>query len=655
MFRSEKMVLIHVVFSFRDAERIADTVVRHGSIQIIDSAEMEDWAQQLEKGRLEDEPIEMKARREKVEGLLRILNLPEYEHGTVPHEDPFRSLDGRITDVERTVDAELKSRESVEKELDRLAELRTRVEEVASHVFPLKQREEYSYLAVEMGYVAEKNMSILEKNLESFLHVLAPLGSIDGKMKIAAIVLRRDRETLMSALNEAGFQPASKEEAGEIPSPEVMKKVDQEIDALHDKMSNLEIRIRKIALEQGAFLHSVLLRIRREILIQKILNNFRKTERTYLLTGWIPLNKKQGFIQAVRKTTQNRCIVEETPAEDIPDVYSGKVQVPVQLKNPVFLKPFEILTKTYGIPAYRTIDPTPLLGLSILCMFGVMFGDLGHGLVLGILGSLFVWRGKKVALRHSGLLLVYAGCASMIFGVLFGSVFGMEDIVPALWLRPMESISQLFTTALYFRIGMITLAIGVNMINGILRRDFLGMIFDKAGLLAVVLYWCGIVFTTRIITTQAEAKGEIPLLVPILLIVSTVLLFLREPIIHLLQGKRRLFPQGVATGIMGGIVELLEIVLGFLANTVSFIRVAAFGLAHVGLFMAIFALSDAVQGMAGGFVSILVLIFGNILIIALEGLVVSIQAVRLEFYEFFSRFFQQSNAAYKPVESNIQG
>jgi V/A-type H+-transporting ATPase subunit I len=105
---------------------------------------------------------------------------------------------------------------------------------------------------------------------------------------------------------------------------------------------------------------------------------------------------------------------------------------------------------------------------------------------------------------------------------------------------------------------------------------------------------------------------------------------------------------------MGGIVEILEILLGFLANTVSFIRVAAFGLAHAGLFMAIFALSDAVSGMAGGFISALVLVFGNIVIIGLEGLVVSIQAVRLEFYEFFSRFFQQGSIGYRPLEAKLK-
>jgi V/A-type H+-transporting ATPase subunit I len=142
-------------------------------------------------------------------------------------------------------------------------------------------------------------------------------------------------------------------------------------------------------------------------------------------------------------------------------------------------------------------------------------------------------------------------------------------------------------------------------------------------------------------------------IVPILMAASIFLLFFREPIIHLLQGKKKLFPEGLVSGVMGGLVEILDIVLGFLANTVSFIRVAAFGLAHAGLFMAIFALSDLVKTSAHGIASALVLLFGNILIICLEGLVVSIQGVRLEFYEFFTRFFERGEAIYRPLKSEL--
>jgi V/A-type H+-transporting ATPase subunit I len=263
-------------------------------------------------------------------------------------------------------------------------------------------------------------------------------------------------------------------------------------------------------------------------------------------------------------------------------------------------------------------------------------------------------KGKKQMFKHAGVLIFYGGCASMTYGFLFGSIFGIEHLLPTLWVKPMESISELFKIAIYFGIGMITLAMVINAINGIRKRHFLGLIFDKAGLLAAILYWSGIVVVTRMLTTTAEAKGEVPVLVIGLMLAAVVLLFLREPILHLAEGKKKLFPEGVTTGIMGGLVEILEIFLGFLANTVSFIRVAAFGLAHAGLFMAIFSLSDAVQGMAGGLVSGLILVFGNVLIICLEGLVVTIQAVRLEFYEFFSRFFEQSNSKYEPIGAELK-
>jgi V/A-type H+-transporting ATPase subunit I len=300
----------------------------------------------------------------------------------------------------------------------------------------------------------------------------------------------------------------------------------------------------------------------------------------------------------------------------------------------------------YGTPAYRSIDPTPLLGISFLAMFGLMFGDVGHGLVLALIGALMCFKGKQAGLKQAGLLLVLAGSASMVFGFLFGSIFGFEEALPTLWLKPMESISRLFSSAIYFGIGLIFVSIAVNVINGIRKRDFLGTLFDKAGILAAVFYWCGIFTAIRVLSA-----GSIPGVVIVLLLSSIVLLFFREPILHLAEGKKHLFPEGLATGIIGGFVEILEIFLGFLANSVSFIRVAAFGLAHAGLFMAVFALSKAMGGGAG---SVAIQIFGNIGIIALEGMVVTIQVVRLEFYEFFSRFFQQGEKAYQPVGFDVK-
>jgi V/A-type H+-transporting ATPase subunit I len=317
------------------------------------------------------------------------------------------------------------------------------------------------------------------------------------------------------------------------------------------------------------------------------------------------------------------------------------------MNNPAFLKPFELLISTYGVPAYRSLDPTPILAASFMLMFGMMFGDAGHGLILALAGLIMIRKSRKPTGRNAGYLVLYGGAASIAFGFLFGSVFGVENWLPTLWVKPMESIGHLFKVTIIFGIVMISLSMIINMINGLRRKDLLSSIFDKAGLIAMILYWCSILVAIRAISPGMTA---LPVVIPVLMVSSLILLFLKEPIVHLFEGKKILFPEGVATGIMGGIVEILEIVLGFLANTVSFIRVAAFGLAHAGLFMAIFALSEAVSGSARGFWSGLVLVLGNILIICLEGLVVSIQAVRLEFYEFFSRFFEQTETGYKPVE-----
>jgi V/A-type H+-transporting ATPase subunit I len=254
-------------------------------------------------------------------------------------------------------------------------------------------------------------------------------------------------------------------------------------------------------------------------------------------------------------------------------------------------------------------------------------------------------------LRNIGLVIFYAGIASSVFGVLFGSVFGVEDWLPTLWLKPMHSISDLFRVSLYFGMGMVTLAIIINIINGIRKRDFIGIIFHKAGLVAAILYWCGIVMVSRYLAADQTTQSSDLVLIPVFFIGSLILLFLKEPLITLLRGKRKLYPEGVASGIIGGIVEILELILGLLANTVSFIRVAAFGLAHAGLFIAIFTLSDMLKGSSGGLLSIFVLVIGNCLIIALECLVVSIQGLRLEFYEFFSRFFQSGGLGYQPVHT----
>lgn len=654
MFTPEKMEQIHVLFSQRDLEGVVDAVVQQGMLQIVDSADIENWAQSLSKASAGEATPLLVSRQDRITSLFKQLQLNEYLRGIQPSQESWNEIEEHLSKIEHKLQLIHTQKKEHQEELNRLVELKTRIAEVPNLGFALEHKDSYSYLAIETGKVSTENLEILKKQLESTLHVLAPLMQLGNITTIMAIALRRDKDKLQSALREAGFEPLALDKESTKISPEFIADIDKQISGAKEKLRALNLERDQISSDEASFLKSVLYKIRREILKQQILKYFRKTDKTYLLSGWLPSNERSVYVAEMMKATQNRCVIEDMPAEKIESVQKGDVHVPVQLKNPALVRPFELITNAYGTPAYQTIDPTPILGVSFLFMFGMMFGDVGHGLVLALTGLLMLLKGQKPMMKQAGMLLLYAGGASMVFGFLFGSIFGLEHFLPTLWTKPMESIGEMFKICIYFGMGMIFLAIVINLINGFRKGDYLHMIFDKAGLLAAILYWTGIVLVTRIVTTEVGNQGELPIVIPILMIGSIALLFLREPIIHLAQGKKELFPEGVATGLMGGVVEIVEISLGFLANTVSFIRVAAFGLAHAGLFMAVFALSDAVKDVAGGLISAIVILLGNIGIIALEGLVVSIQIVRLEFYEFFSRFFQQGESVYHPLKEQME-
>jgi len=652
VFTPEKMEQIDVVFSKKDLESVVDVVVKRGTLQLVDAAEIQSWAQHLSQAGTGEEPGEMRTRREQVEGLMKSLRIPfEITPGRKEPES-WQDTDNRLRDIGQTLDSEQSALDEVTREMTRLVELRDKVGDLPRMGLPVGNRDSYSYLALETGSVADENLPILQDRLAPMIHVFYPVSRFGGRTTVIVIVLRRDRDRLQSALREAGFEHIDLADEQQKLTPEVFRGLDKRIDAVQEKKLAIRNRLLALARRENEFLQTTLYQIRYTVIKQQIMKYFRKTERTYLISGWLPARETDAMINEIRHATQNRCIIERHFPEDLESVREGRVDVPVQMKNPSLLKPFELLTGAYGIPAYRTLDPTPLLGISFMLMFGMMFGDVGHGLVLVLLGLIFILKSKSQTFKYAGLLLCYVGGSSMLFGFLFGSIFGFENLkwLPPLWLRPMESISELFRVTIYFGILMIFMSMAINMINAFRQKRFLNIIFDKAGLLGAVLYWSGIVMASRIVSSSPATRASLPVIIPLLLILALILLFLREPIVHLLQGKRKLYPEGLLTGFISGIIEILEIVLGFLANTVSFIRIAAFGLVHAGLAMAIFSLSDSI----GGVGSVFVIIFGNVFIIMLEGLVVSIQSVRLEFYEFFSRFFQEGRVGYSPLKSELE-
>jgi V/A-type H+-transporting ATPase subunit I len=336
----------------------------------------------------------------------------------------------------------------------------------------------------------------------------------------------------------------------------------------------------------------------------------------------------------------------------------------VQMHNPRFLSPFQMLVTNYSVPEYGTIDPTPLVAVAYLIMFGLMFGDAGHGavlLVLGFLGSV-LYKGGRSGVRKLLQLIAYCGGAAIIAGVAFGSYFGMQWFAP-LWFDYhgivaghgggglVTDVYGVLVITIYFGIAVIGLGLVLNWINCVAKGRWFRLIFDKGGLIGSWIYGAGIYAAMYFVKHDYKQLPDLNLLI-LLLGIPALLLALKPVLEHILHKPRK--PFNLLTPVdffMEWIVEILEIFSGYLANTLSFMRVAGLGIAHVSLMMAFFSIAGMIGGPSGSFTlgSYLVLIAGNVLVILLEGLSAGIQSLRLNYYEFFSKYFSGSGRAYAPV------
>ena len=323
------------------------------------------------------------------------------------------------------------------------------------------------------------------------------------------------------------------------------------------------------------------------------------------------------------------------------DIFDGDedIQAPTKLKNIKIFRPFETLIKMYGVPNSKEIDPTGLVAITAFIMFGFMFGDVGHGLVIFILGLILAKR--KASL---GPVLAIGGISSIIFGVLYGSVFGKEDIIKPILISPMDNIQTMLISGIAVGSIFILIAMIFNIINGIKNKDLQKCLFDKNGISGFLLY--GLILAD---VAVYFLKGQMLIPINVIVIVSIILILLilfGDTISSKLEKKK----EQAKTPMVEKIFEIIEMTLSFASNTISFLRLAAFAINHVGLCMAVYLLAD----MSSGVGNIAIAIIGNIVVIALEGLIVGIQVLRLEYYELFSRFYEGNGREFKSIKKQIQ-
>ncbi len=356
------------------------------------------------------------------------------------------------------------------------------------------------------------------------------------------------------------------------------------------------------------------------------------TEESFYLSGWIPKGSMNMLEIQYRKKGISFYF------EDADQMVTLKS--PTSLKNIKIIKPFEFIVKTYGTPSANEIDPTLFVAITYVLMFGMMFGDVGHGLILLIAGAIIYFT-KKFDIAGIGIM---CGISSIIFGFLYGSIFGNEEILNPIYANPMRNIMTMLIASVVFGVVVIIIAMSINIINAVKSKKFKDILFDRNGITGMVFYLGVIIFAVVMLITGKTITSYI--FVIGFFILPIILLFLKEPLHNLMTGKKALPEKERGTFFVEAFFEVFEAVLSFLSNTLSFIRIGAFALSHAGLSLAVWSVYRLIDGKIGGIVA---LIIGNLLIIVLEGLVVGIQGMRLEYYELFSRFFKGEGREFKPT------
>lgn len=374
--------------------------------------------------------------------------------------------------------------------------------------------------------------------------------------------------------------------------------------------------------------------------VRKLAACTKQEENTfYILCGWMSKKDADTFQSDISGDDRTFCIVED----DHSNIIS---RPPTKLKNPKIFRPFEMFINMYGLPAYNEIDPTILIGITYSILFGFMFGDVGQGFCL-LAGGFLLFKTRRINLAA---ILSCCGFFSMIFGFLFGSIFGFEHLIEAVWLRPMETMTQLpfigslntvFIIAVGLGMGIIILTMVLNIINSLRSHDPEKAYFDTNGIAGLVFYG-SIVLTIVLYMTGNPLPAAIVLIV--MFAVPLLIMFLKEPLTALAEKKAEVMPQGKGMFVVQGLFELFEVLLSYFSNTLSFVRVGAFAISHAAMMEVVMMLA----GTEAGTPNWIVVILGNVFVCGMEGLIVGIQVLRLEYYELFSRFYRGTGRAFKP-------
>ena len=644
LFRTAPMKRMYAAFPTRFEDDVLKALGKVGAVQIvsdyaisgfkkvenIDACERYVKLQQRIESILSTLPAKEAERKGFIEKLRLSFTKPPLTYPSVM-KDP-KEIEDYVANVEVRLDKEMSLMEGLKSDVERLRGLERKLRILQKHNLRIDQLGEFRHIFVKAGLLQRELIPRLRRYAEGTSVTFTFTPEPGREDFIVLTGLNEDKAHIENALTLLNFSEFTYPSDVKPDPKEALKELTAEIDEKMRSIKEVEARIWALGEEfrERSKIYEPI--VTGTLRLEEARSSLNRTRTMSLIHGWVPAEKVQETEKAIQEAASGAAYVrfEDASQNDRP---------PVKMENKGVLSFFELLTKLRGTPDYREIDPTPITAILFPAMFGLMFGDVGSGIVLATIGLTLLNLQREFlkiparAVRRLGGILLVCGLASTIFGILYGEIFLLEGVLHPILISPFHNQSTIIVAALLFGVLQIALGLILKIINNIRKRDpfkailsIIGLVYYIVGVLLAIKYASNMSFTvfTENLPLTAIAIGSLALIM----------------FFPLIEGAAEGHINPVEQ-LMKGFSEFIETFISFLTNSISYVRLAAFAIAHgaLGFSASILALTVGVP------MSYMIM---NLLVIVIEGLAILIQSMRLTYYEFFTKFYTGGGVPYRP-------
>jgi len=661
MFFPKEMSEVELIIPSKDLVAVTKALSGYGVFHQVDSAHL--GVENLGPNDWQDKAGAYSTLERRIQSIMQTVGLEENYPSRAEIESvvDLDSVRPKVDQIEEEVKVISDQLSEEKKRLELLESQLRQLEPIADVDVEVGKLQDSAYMHSILGVVPAANISRLRTSLLRVPHVFFILREDAQKPVVWILGSKKNSDVLERAAKSAYINTLSLPDEFSGTPEQVTGLLKKEIDTSNQKISGLEADLNKLGGTHQAELEKLLWDVHISRVMADAIVRFGQLRHTYVVVGWVPTVDLEDLTSRLKEASRE--ILIETTRTSRSGHHSN---IPVALTQSKWLKPIQMLVGTYGHPSYGELDPTLLMAFTFPILYGAMFGDLGQGLVMMVLGILMHNRIFMKGMQSLGLLIAYCGASAAVFGFMYGSIFGFEGHLveeylhfhfEPLWINPMENILGVLSIAIDAGIVILMLGYLLGMFNNIRSRDWAHLLFGHSGIATFFFYISFLAMLgsflgdTALAPRIAVAINSLPLPFSTLLIVFGIFVMFGGFFRNMVEGHALIEGTGFGGFMMfliQSLMDLIETVISMLSNTLSFIRVGAFAVAHGGLSLAIFSLAGE-EPTLGFWITI---ILGNLFIIGFEGLIVGIQTMRLHYYEILGKFFHGGGMQFEPLKLN---